>query len=298
MPAHLYGLPVCDVAKANAFSATWSVVVPGIEGSLAASASTWVRIFACAIAFADGGAVGVGAVGVGAGAGVTATTFTVPDAETQAGVPVRPRAAHVAASTTPVRGSFSRCCAASTAARVCGPNAPATVTRKAFCKTPTDGPTAPICNVVQLVVTPVPDTGWPQAAAPTATGNAFQVATSTAPVCLSPCAFCQVDTAFAVIGPKSPSGVALTARCRVTTAGPCAPVVIVAQSAVGGSLLVAPAAANDVRPSTATRASATWFARRRTRLQSKLGNSNEALQERAIRRVRECSDCCCLGCLE
>src|SRR3954452_2923500 len=279
MPAHLYGLPVCDVAKVNAFSATWSVVVPGCAGSLAASASTWVRIFACAIAFADGGAVGVG---VGAGAGVTATTFTVPDAETQAGVPVRPSAAQVAASTTPVRGSFSRCCAASTAARVCGPNARSTVTRKAFWRTPTDGPTAPTCNVVQLVVTPAPDTGWPQPAAPTAMGNAFQVAASTAPVCLRPCPFCQVETAFAVSGPKSPSAVALTARCSVATAGPCAPVAIVAQSAVGGSLLVAPAAANDVRPSTATRARATWFARRRT---------SAPLQVRAISRVRESSDC-------
>src|SRR3954451_11344442 len=275
MPAHLYGLPVCDVAKANAFSATWSVVVPGCEESLAASASTCVRIFACAIALADGGGAGVGV-----GAGVTATTFTVPELETQAGVPVRPSAAHVAASTTPVRGSFSRCCAASTAARVCGPNARSTVTRKAFWRTPTDGPTAPTCNVVQLVVTPAPDTGWPQPAAPTAMGNAFQVATSTAPVCLSPCAFCQVDTAFAVIGPKSPSGVALTARCRVTTAGPCAPVAIVAQSAVGGSLLVAPAAANDVRPSTATRARATWFARRRTRapLQLRGDSSGSGMQ--------------------
>src|SRR4051812_19448857 len=90
MPAHLYGLPVCDLAKANAFSATWSVVVPGSDGSLAARASTCARILACAMAFAEGGGAGVV---VGVGAGVTATTLTVPDAETQAGVPVRPRAA-------------------------------------------------------------------------------------------------------------------------------------------------------------------------------------------------------------
>src|SRR4051794_1636461 len=160
MPAHLYGLPVCDLANANAFSATWSVVVPGSEGSFAARAATCALIFACAIALADGG--GGGVVGVGVGAGVTATTLTVLEVDTHAGVPVRPSAAQVAASTAPVRGSFSRCCAASTAARVCGPNARSTVIFNAVCRTPTDGPTAPICNVVHEVVTPVPATRWPQ----------------------------------------------------------------------------------------------------------------------------------------
>src|SRR4051812_22186954 len=168
-------------------------------GSFAARATTCVRTFACCAASAGGGgggvavgvAVGLGAVvGVAAGAPLagallTDAVLTTLAAATQAGVPVRPRAAQVAASTTPVRGSLNRRWAATTAARVCGPNARSGVRRNAFCKTPTAGPMAPVDSVAQVTATPLPAVRSPHAAIATGAGSARQVAASIAPVALT-----------------------------------------------------------------------------------------------------------------
>jgi hypothetical protein len=143
-------LPDWARAKESAFCATLSVVVPATVGSLAASATTCARTFACCAASAGGGGVGAGVV---VGGRVTCEASTEA---TQAGVPVRPSAAQVAASTTPFAGTLSLRCAATTAARVRGPKAPSLLTRTACCKTRTAGPTAPTVSVVQVVATPVP----------------------------------------------------------------------------------------------------------------------------------------------